>query len=654
MAHNQLTIEQLWKDTGFAPNENQRKAILHTNGPLFLTAGPGSGKTRVLLWRTVNLIVFHGVKPDKIFLSTFTEKAALQLKEGLRSLLGIAGNYTNQPYDIAKMSLGTVHSICQKMLVDRTFSVNRERQRPPVLLDELGQYFKVHNRKNWTRLCEAAGFEIPDNEKEDKTLTEGNDDTDETEMIPAEAANMQINHYFGNLYQGQPKKSRHDAVISVIELFNRFTEESLNPQKCRTEDETLQKLLVMYQAYLDMLSENPLQKQVDFSMLQKAAYEQIEVFPDASSVFEHIIIDEYQDTNTIQEKIFFALAKGHKNICVVGDDDQALYRFRGATVENLVEFEKRCQNATGKAPLRIDLDINYRSRKKIVDAYKSFIDKANWEKEDGSGYYRIHDKNIRADSKDTGISVVTTTPNPNKEAVYTEVVQLVYNLKQSGEITDYNQCAFLFPAMKNNTRVRGFITSFKEFNESMGFTGTDKEIKIYAPRAGSFLETDEAKAVWGIFMLIFDCPGKHIHTAYREWIEGCQNLAYELLDDDENLKQFVHDKKEQLYLVEKDYDILLKKLEENDLSLTAPFPSEKIKIFANLKELSPKVKQNLANKYFYRIMAKREKDGDPFSTAYILNRATSVDWNILDLFYQLTGFNHFREMFDKAEKRKSR
>jgi DNA helicase-2/ATP-dependent DNA helicase PcrA len=97
-----VTIERLWKETGFRPNDNQREAILHSSGPLFLTAGPGSGKTRVLLWRTVNLIVFHGVAPEKIFLSTFTEKAALQLKEGLRSLLGMASNYTNQPYDIAR------------------------------------------------------------------------------------------------------------------------------------------------------------------------------------------------------------------------------------------------------------------------------------------------------------------------------------------------------------------------------------------------------------------------------------------------------------------------------------------------------------------------------------------------------------------------
>jgi len=662
-----LTIEQLWKETGFKPNENQREAILHTNGPLFLTAGPGSGKTRVLLWRTLNLIVFHGVKPNKIFLSTFTEKAALQLKEGLRSLLGIASNYTNQPYDIAKMPLGTVHSICQKMLADRTFSPNRERQHPPVLLDELGQYFKVHNRKNWTHLCEAAGFEIPELQDNNDPPPTGDDDAEEPEMTIAEAANMQINEYFGKIYQGVPKKSRHEAAISVIELFNRFTEESLDPKKCKTKDETLRKLLVMYQAYLDMLFENPLQKQVDFSLLQRAAFEQISAFPNASSLFEHIIIDEYQDTNAIQEKIFFALAKGHKNICVVGDDDQSLYRFRGATVENLVEFKERCQKAIGATPRRIDLDINYRSRKKIVDAYTSFIQLTNWKKEDQpippkinrsdvllrQGYYRIHDKDIKSNSVDKGISIVTTTPNPEKSEVNREVINLVYELRQSGKITDYNQCAFLFPAMKNNTRVKDFITAFNDFNNDMGFSGTDKEIKIYSPRAGRFLETDESKAVWGIFMLIFDYPHDHRHLRFREWVEECKNLANELMEMDKNLKQFVEDRKEQLAGVLKDYEILLEKIEENDLVLKDLFPLEKINIFDSVKELSQKTRQNLASKYFYRIMVKREKDGDPFTTAYILNRATSVDWSLLDLFYQLSGFDYFRALYDKAEKRKN-
>ncbi len=73
-----VTLEQLWADAEFKPNKEQKKSILYTGGPLYLPAGPGSGKTRVLLWRTLNLIVFHEVKPEEIFLSTFTEKAALQ------------------------------------------------------------------------------------------------------------------------------------------------------------------------------------------------------------------------------------------------------------------------------------------------------------------------------------------------------------------------------------------------------------------------------------------------------------------------------------------------------------------------------------------------------------------------------------------------
>jgi DNA helicase-2/ATP-dependent DNA helicase PcrA len=124
-----LTIEYLWHLKGFKPNDNQRDAILETEGPLFLTAGPGSGKTRVILWRTVNLIVFHKVEPKDIFLATFTEKAAHQLKEGLRGLLGVVTNESGQPYDISGMSIGTVHSICQEMLVDanRRFSATGVR-----------------------------------------------------------------------------------------------------------------------------------------------------------------------------------------------------------------------------------------------------------------------------------------------------------------------------------------------------------------------------------------------------------------------------------------------------------------------------------------------------------------------------------------------
>src|SRR5262249_44317160 len=126
---NLVTLDTLWRTTGFSPNKSQEEAIKHTEGALFLPAGPGSGKTRVLLWRTVNLLVFHQVKPEEIFLSTFTEKAAFQLKQGLQSLLGLITNLTGQPFDLSKMYLGTVHALCQKLLADRRFSEDRSRAR---------------------------------------------------------------------------------------------------------------------------------------------------------------------------------------------------------------------------------------------------------------------------------------------------------------------------------------------------------------------------------------------------------------------------------------------------------------------------------------------------------------------------------------------
>jgi DNA helicase-2/ATP-dependent DNA helicase PcrA len=145
-------IETFWEEAGFDPNPEQKAAIRNVQGPLFLAAGPGSGKTKVLLWRTLNLLVYQkdekgrNIDPKEVFLATFTEKAAAQLKEGLLSLLALVTNRTNQAYDISQMSIGTVHSICQKLLTDRRFSKNRARQHPPILLDELGQYFFVYRR----------------------------------------------------------------------------------------------------------------------------------------------------------------------------------------------------------------------------------------------------------------------------------------------------------------------------------------------------------------------------------------------------------------------------------------------------------------------------------------------------------------------------
>ena len=124
-----LTIEDLWRAARFTPNSAQEGAIRHVDGPLYLTAGPGSGKTRTLLWRTLNLVAFEGVPPDEIYLSTSTEKAAHQLKEGVQAQLGYVTNFTGRPFDLAPMYIGTVHSLRQRILSDRRFTPGLEALR---------------------------------------------------------------------------------------------------------------------------------------------------------------------------------------------------------------------------------------------------------------------------------------------------------------------------------------------------------------------------------------------------------------------------------------------------------------------------------------------------------------------------------------------
>ena len=321
------------------------------------------------------------------------------------------------------MSIGTVHSICQSLLTDRRFSEGGARKHPPILMDTLSQYFKVYNKFFWQELWAIGGF------KDEET------------------AHNVITKYL----QGKEINSRHVAVTCCIALFNRFSEENIDPSEVKTSDASLKALLKMYEYYKKSLQINSFSKQVDFSLLQQDAFNAIKNFADSGKVFKHIIIDEYQDTNAIQEKLYFALACGSKNICVVGDDDQALYRFRGTTVENLVEFEYRCLKNIGAKPKRIDLDINYRSRKAIVDLYTHFIVQTDWkDPKKKDTHFRVHDKVIKSYSTDVKSSVIVSTKD-KAENVYAEIAQLVADMKRTGKINDYNQCAFLFPNRNNTT-----------------------------------------------------------------------------------------------------------------------------------------------------------------------------------------------------------
>ena len=624
----EFTLETLWQQFDFAPNPAQREAILHTDGPLYLPAGPGSGKTRVLLWRTVNLILFHDVAPDQIFLATFTEKAAQQLREGVRALLGAATNYTEQPYDVSQMYVGTVHSLCQRLLMDRRFYPERHRARTPSLLDDLAQFLHVYRRTRWSALWDGFAGDAfhPDN------------------------LSGTINTLFENR-----SASRFAAVTSAIALFNRLSEECLDPQalcsRCYDPplDDALSALLQVYARYCASLREAA--PRTDFSLLQQEAQRVLQAAGEPP-VFRHVIIDEYQDTNTVQERLFFSLAKATANLCVVGDDDQALYRFRGATVENFVRFPERCRQHWERDPRTIPLNINYRSRKAIVDAYVGFMDWCDWSREGQPGgravapsyagdHWRVADKSVHAHSTDVGPAVVASA-EAGSEASCAEIAAFARQLLDKGTVENANQIAFLFSSLKSVQ-----VERMKNALEAHG-------LRVYAPRAGTFLEVEESVAVFGLLLQVFGKPTRGDYGGdykrFHDWIDGAHDVAADLMKKDDQLDAFVRDRRAEIARVQQDLQLLLRVAEESGWDVKAPYDIDTMRRpLAEAKGLSPEARRALVSAYFDRIVERRAAENKPFALGAILNRATALDWNVLDLFYRFCGFAHFKKMFDLAE-----
>jgi DNA helicase-2/ATP-dependent DNA helicase PcrA len=619
-----LTLEKLWKENGFEPNPEQEEAIRHVDGPLYLTAGPGSGKTRVLLWRTLNLIVFHKVSPDAIFLSTFTEKAAKQLRDGLRAMLGGVTNITGLPYDISNMYVGTVHSLCRRLLTDRNLSPNRQRVRAPILLDELAQYLYLYKRKRWTELTSSVG--LYDNAYE------------------------RITSYLGE----RPSKSKHPAVSACITFFNRLSEECIDPQVAKelTDDPQLKILLDLYQKYLESLNSEGRNGATDFALLQQKALYRLQQNGNSKPVFQHVIIDEYQDTNTVQERLYFELARASTNLCVVGDDDQALYRFRGSTVENFVQFPRRCARELGITPWIIPLVKNYRSRKTIVEFYNQFMH--SWDWGDGSTETNIHvpyrvDKDIEPVRKDS-IPAVFSGSRGKPEIVCAEIAQTVRRLIDEKKVQDPNEIAFLFPTLKSKA-VSAMIAALKA-----------QDLKVYAPRAGRFLEVPEAVDMFGVFAQIFgrplrgDFPGQD-YRDFHNWLDRIYQRGRELMESDPPLKQFVLDRKTEIQDALADYNALMVVVRHHNWDLQSLYKIETMKRpLASASGLSERARKTIASTYLDRVVANRLEDVrqgipgvQPFNLSYIIRRATSLDWGILDLFYRVCGFQNILSMFDLAE-----
>ena len=289
-------------------NDEQRAAVTHLDGPLLILAGAGSGKTRVITYRIAYMMKKHNVAPSSILAITFTNKAANEMRLRIESLVGDRSKY---------IWCGTFHSIFAKIL-----------RRHAELLDYTGT-FSILDSDDQLKLVKESmkELDIPDSQFKPKAV--------HSEISNAKNKFINVENYI--IQAGK------DYYLSTVgHIYKRYQEKLLANNSMDFDD-----ILVNM---VRLLEENP-----DICEMYRAK-------------FRYILVDEYQDTNMPQYRAVMKLASGNNNICVVGDDDQSIYSFRGADVRLILKFEKDFPGARV-----IKLEENYRSTRTILDAANCVI-----------------------------------------------------------------------------------------------------------------------------------------------------------------------------------------------------------------------------------------------------------------------------------------
>lgn len=289
-------------------NDMQQQAVYHTDGPLLILAGAGSGKTRVLTHRIAYLIEEKGINPWNILAITFTNKAAGEMRERVDNIVG---------YGSESIWVSTFHSTCVRIL-----------------------------RRYIDRFGYDTNFTIYDTD-------------DQKTLMKDVCKHLQIDT---KIYK---ERSLLSAISSAKNEMITASEYRLQAEG----DYGRQKIAQVYEEYEKQLRAN---NALDFDDLLVKAVQLFQTQPDVLEYyqerFRYIMVDEYQDTNTVQFKLIQILASKYRNLCVVGDDDQSIYKFRGANIRNILNFEQVFEDARV-----IKLEQNYRSTGNILNAANAVI-----------------------------------------------------------------------------------------------------------------------------------------------------------------------------------------------------------------------------------------------------------------------------------------
>lgn len=465
-------------------NEQQKIAISTTEGPLLIIAGPGTGKTFTLVKRIVYLITEKNVKPEEIMVATFTEKAAKELVTRITNELLQIGVSIN----LNEMYVGTFHSICLRIIKEHL------------------EYTRV--KKNYRML----------------------DQFDQQYMIFQHINKFRSQPYFDELFPHQLGAWRQAERIA--KYANNLIEELVDTE-AMLEDDNHEVVAVanIIELYKNILQEENL---IDFSSIQTEAYcllkNHTEILVELQEKIKYVMVDEYQDTNYIQELLIFLIAGEHKNLCVVGDDDQGLYRFRGATIRNILEFPGHFAKGVCK---QVDLTVNYRSEKEIIDFYNDWMATTDGRAFDFNWKNFRFDKQIVPGKKNCSneTRVVKCSGRNKIEDWYENVLRFIKSLEKQGVVKDYNQVAFLCRSVKND-KITDLIQYLEEHN-----------VPVYSPRSEMFFQRQEIKELLGCLIMCMPNYFLRLKTEsfpysfpelYRYYREECVPAAKEIIKKNKN------------------------------------------------------------------------------------------------------------------------
>ena len=467
-------------------NEEQLEAIKTTEGPLLIIAGPGTGKTFTLVKRIAYLIIEKGVAPEEIMVATFTEKAAKELITRVTNELLEAGIHLN----LNEMYIGTFHHICLRIIKEHQEFTRLKKNYQS--LDDYDQKYIIAKH--------IAEFkQIPDIET----------------LIPRSGGKWN--------FAAQIAKRVSGLAEELVDV-NAMAEDPDCRMRC---------LAAVMQKYEQILTE---ENAIDFSGMQSVAYGLLKDYPDILADIQfkirYIMVDEYQDTNYIQEQLIFLIAGSRKNICVVGDDDQGLYRFRGATIRNILEFPEKFDGDCKQ----VFLSKNYRSEEDIVRFCTNWMQPTNGQFEwDNFRYPKsiTPDKNVLADT----VTVVRCNGKKTEEDWFNNVYELIVSLKQSGRISDYNQIAFLCRSVKNKE-----ILKLIHYLEK-------RNIPVYSPRSDMFFERAAVRIALGCILRCFPDYVQKLNASlhankYDRYLKECIVKADKSIEKHPDLKAWVEARSE--------------------------------------------------------------------------------------------------------------